>query len=45
LLRLDPIEDAEEYHVLRELDAEFGPQEGEGLIQALARNETRPTAG
>jgi hypothetical protein len=39
LLRLDPIEDAEEYHVLRELDAEFGRQEGVDLIKALARSE------
>ena len=39
LLRLDPIKDAEEYHVLRELDAEFGPQEGVGLIRALSQSE------
>lgn len=39
LLRLDPIADAEEYHVLRELDAEYGPQEGVELVQALARSQ------
>ncbi len=39
LMRLDPTADAEEYHALRELDAEFGPQDGETLVRALAESE------
>jgi len=38
VLRLDPILDAEEYHVLRELEAEFGPQEGVAMVASLAES-------
>lgn len=36
VLRLDPIADAEEFHVLRQLDAEFGPQDGPAMLRSLA---------
>lgn len=38
-LRLDPIQDDEEYAVLRELHDEFGPQDGPELLRALAQSE------
>lgn len=34
-LRLDPIRDADEFHVFRELENEFGPQDGDAMVAAL----------
>lgn len=39
ILRLDPIEDAGEYHALRQLNDEFGPQDGAALAAALAQSD------
>ncbi|CAM3501017.1 ATP-binding protein [Nocardioides dubius] len=35
VLRLDPVEDAEEYQVLRELDAAYGGQDGAEMMRSL----------
>lgn len=36
VLRLDPIEDADEFQVMRHLSEEYGPQEGPQMLAALA---------
>lgn len=35
VLRLDPVVDGGEYQVMRELDSEYGPQDGEQMMAAL----------
>ncbi len=39
VLRLDPIADAGEFNVLRQLESEFGPQDAVAMVSALARSE------
>lgn len=39
VLRLDPIADADEFHVLRQLQDEYGPQVGDAMINALAASD------
>lgn len=40
VLRLDPVLDSGEYQALRELESEFGPQDGEAMMTALASSES-----
>lgn len=36
VLRLDPVRDADEFHALRQLQDEYGPQDGPAMMEALA---------
>ncbi|MGN0063924.1 MAG: ATP-binding protein [Nocardioides sp.] len=39
VLRLDPVADAGEYQALRELDSEYGPQDGAAMLASLATSD------